>query len=456
LHAQQAAIGPTDMKQSSDVVLQRLLTAHSRKIDLSLGRLERLLAQLGNPHFRLPPVIHVGGTNGKGSTIAFMRAILESAGLAVHVHTSPHLVRFHERIRLGRKGAPGELVGEEDLVEALERCERVNASANSEISFFEITIAATFLLFAQHPADVTLLEVGLGGRGDATNVVRTPVATLIAPIGLDHQEWLGSTLAEIAREKAGIFKPGAPAIIAPQDYPEAETVLRREGERSASKLILGRRDFHAREENGRLVFEDEEGLLDLPLPRLPGRHQQVNAATAIATLRTAKLAALGAANFEHGLGSAEWPARLQRLSRGRIVGLAPSGAELWLDGGHNPDGGRVLAMAMGDLEYQSPRPLVMIAAMLSTKDTLGFLRPFQGLVSEILAVPMEKSTGGRPAREVVEFARQAGLRAEQAANLQEALANLAARNWGVAPRILFAGSLYFAGEVLAANGTVPT
>ena len=443
------------MKQSSDIVLERLLASHSRKLDLSLGRLERLLAQIGNPHHRLPPVIHVGGTNGKGSTVAFMRAILEASGLAVHVHTSPHLVRFHERIRLGRKGARGELVGEEELVEALERCERVNAIANDEISFFEITIGATFLLFARHPADVTLLEVGLGGRGDATNVVRTPLATVITPIGLDHQEWLGNSLAAIAREKAGIFKRGAPAIIAPQDYPEAESVLRREAERSASKLVLGREDFHVREENGRLVFEDEDGLLDLPQPRLPGRHQHVNAATAIAALRTIKVGRLDTKHFEQGMISVEWPARLQRLARGRLVELAPPGAELWLDGGHNPDGGRVLAMAVGDLEHQSPRPLVMIAAMLSTKDTLGFLRPFQGLVSELIAVPMEKSSAGRPPREVVSCAREVGLKGVESSNLEVALANLAARDWIVAPRILFAGSLYFAGEVLSANGTVP-
>jgi len=424
-------------------------------MDLSLGRLERLLAELGEPHLRLPPVIHVGGTNGKGSTIAFMRAMLEAAGLSVHVHISPHLVRFHERIRLGRKGAPGELVSEEELVEALERCERVNAGG--EISFFEITMAATFLLFARHPADATLLEVGLGGRGDATNVVRSPVATVITAIGLDHQEWLGPTLAEIAREKAGIFKRSAPAIIAPQDYPEAEAVLRREAERSAARMVLGREDFHVREENGRLVFEDEEGLLDLPLPRLLGRHQHLNAATAIAALRTAKLAPLAAAAFERGLTAVEWPARLQRLTRGKLLALAPPGAELWLDGGHNPDGGRVLAAAMGDIEHQSPRPLVMIAAMLSTKDTAGFLQPFQGLVAELIAVPMIANTSsGRPAREVVEFAREVGLKAEEAPSIDAALALLRSRAFETPPRILLAGSLYFAGEVLEANGTLPS
>jgi dihydrofolate synthase/folylpolyglutamate synthase len=442
------------MKQSADAIFKRLLASHPRKLDLSLARLERLLHDLGDPHLHLPPVIHVAGTNGKGSTIAFMRAILEAAGLAVHVHTSPHLVRPHERIRLGRKGAPGELVSEEELVEALERCERV--SAGREITFWEIAIGApTFLLFARHPADVTLLEVGLGGRGDATNVIKTPAATVVTSMGLDHQEWLGSTLAEIAREKAGIFKRGAPAIIAQQDYPEAELVLRREAERSASRLVMGGEDFHFREEHGRLVFEDEEGLLDLPLPRLPGRHQHINAATAIATLRTAKLAPIAADAFETGLVSVEWPARLQRLTRGKLAALAPPGAELWLDGGHNPDGGRVLAAAMGDLEHQSPRPLVMIAAVLATKDAVGFLRPFHGLVSELHAVPMDPSHAGRSAQEVATFAREAGLKAEEAPSIAAALERLRARTWDTPPRILFAGSLYFAGEVLAANETPP-
>jgi dihydrofolate synthase/folylpolyglutamate synthase len=441
------------MKHNSDAVLQRLLALHARRLDLSLGRLERLLHDLGDPHLHLAPVIHVGGTNGKGSTVAFMRAMLEAAGLGVHVHTSPHLVRFHERIRLGRKGGPGELVGEDALIDALERCERVNAAG--EISFFEITIAATFLLFARHPADAVILEVGLGGRGDATNVVKTPVATAITSMGLDHQEWLGPTLAEIAREKAGIFKRSAPAIIAQQDYREAELVLRREAERSAAKIVVGGEDFHVREENGRLIFEDEEGLLDLPLPRLFGRHQHINAATAIATLRTTRLGGLGAPEFERGLATVEWPARLQRLAKGKLLRLAPLGAELWLDGGHNPDGGRVLAAAMGDLEHQSPRPLVMIAAMLPTKDTAGFLRPFQGLVSELLAVPMTGSTVGRPPRDVVSFAGEAGLKAEEAPSIIGALQKLAARVWMVPPRILFAGSLYFAGEVLEANDTLP-
>jgi len=442
------------MKRSSDALLKHLLESLPRRIDLTLGRLEHLLHDLGDPHLRLPPLIHVGGTNGKGSTVAFMRAILEAAGLAVHVHTSPHLVRVHERIRLGRRDGRGELVGEDELVDALERCERVNAGA--EITFWEISTAATFLIFARHPADALLLEVGLGGRGDATNVVRHPAATVITPIGLDHQEWLGPTLAAIAREKAGIFKRGAPAVIAYQDYPEAGAVLCREAERSASGVLVGGEDFHVREENGRLVFEDADGLLDLPLPRLVGRHQHVNAATAIAALRAARLAPLTAAMFERGLATAEWPARLQRLTRGKLVPLAPHGAELWLDGGHNPDGGRVLAAAMGDLEQQSPRPLVMIAAMLQTKDTVGFLRPFQGLVSELLAVPMSGSTTGRSPEEVVAFAKEVGLKAQGAPSIEAALEGLSARSWEAPPRILFAGSLYFAGEILAANATPPS
>ena len=384
-----------------------------------------------------------------------MRAILEAAGACracAHLSAS-RAGRMSESGSAARERR-GELVGEEELVEALERCERVNDGA--EITFWELSMAATFLILARHPADAALIEVGLGGRGDATNVIRNPAATVITPIGLDHQEWLGSTLAEIAREKAGIFKRGAPAVIAPQDYREAELTLRREAERSASKLVMGNEDFHVREENGRLVFEDEEGLLDLPLPRLLGRHQHVNAATAIAALRTAKLAHLEAGAFERGLATVEWPARLQRLTRGKLVTLAPPGAELWLDGGHNPDGGRILAAAMGDLEQQLPRPLVMISAMLDTKDTSGFLKPFHGLVSELLAVPMTNAASGRPAAEVVAFARDAGLKAEEVPSIAAALERLSARSWDTPPRILFAGSLYFAGEILDANGTPPS
>ncbi|MHB2167272.1 bifunctional folylpolyglutamate synthase/dihydrofolate synthase [Alsobacter sp. R-9] len=439
--------------EPSDAILARFLALHPKLIDLSLGRLERLLHALGDPHRAVPPVIHVAGTNGKGSTIAFMRAILEAAGLSVHVYTSPHLVRFHERIRLGAPGG-GRLVGEAALVDAFRRCEAANEGA--PITVFEITTAAAFLLYAENPAHVLLLEVGLGGRFDATNVIEKPMAAVVTPIGMDHSEYLGDTVGKIAGEKAGIFKRGAPSVIALQDYPEAQAVLEREAARTGGAVYVGGQDFHVHEENGRLVFQDEDGLMDLPLPRLPGRHQIVNAGTAIAALRAAGFGRLSPRAYEDGLAHAEWPARLQRLSRGRLPGLLPADAELWLDGGHNPDGGKVLAAAMADFEERNPRPLVMVVGMLGTKDSAGFLNPFGGLAQHVFTVPMPSQTAARSAPEVAAFAASAGLSATPCDSIEGALAGIAARDWPVAPRVLICGSLYLAGEVLAANGTPPS
>lgn len=436
-----------------DAVLARCLALHPKLIDLSLGRIERLLARMDHPERRLPPVIHVAGTNGKGSTIAFMRAILEEAGLRVHVYTSPHLVRFNERIRLGAPGG-GRLVPEERLAEALERCLALNAG--DPITFFEITTAAAFDLFAAVPADVLLLEVGLGGRLDTTNVVARPACAVVTPVGRDHVEFLGETLAEIAREKAGIFKPGCPAVIAPQDHPEADAALvLAAGRTGARPLFIGGQDFTAWSERGRLVYQDEGGLLDLPLPRLAGRHQIVNAGTAIAALRAAGFGALEASVFERGIAGAEWPGRLQRLTRGRLGEYAPEGADLWLDGGHNRDGARVVAAAMADLEERSPAPLVLLLAMLARKDAAGFLAEFRGLAREVVAVPMTAETPQRPPGEIVALAEAAGFRAHASPSLEEALGSLRRGAYERAPRVLICGSLYLAGEVLDRNGTPP-
>jgi dihydrofolate synthase/folylpolyglutamate synthase len=439
--------------EPSDAILARFLALHPKLIDLSLGRIERLLAALGDPHRRLPPVIHVAGTNGKGSTIAFMRAVLEAAGLVVHVYTSPHLVRFHERIRIGAPGR-GHLVPERTLVDAFRRCEAANGGA--PITVFEMTTAAALLLFAEHPAHVLLLEVGLGGRFDATNVIEKPLAAVVTPVSMDHSEYLGDSVAKIAGEKAGIFKRGAPCVIAQQDYPEALDVLERAAARTGGAVHVCGQHFHVVEENGRLVYQDEEGLLDLPLPRLPGRHQHVNAGTAIAALRAAGFGRLPTAAWEAGIAGAAWPARLQRLSKGRLAGLLPPDAELWLDGGHNPDGGRALATAMAEFEDRGPRPLVMIVAMLGTKDSAGFLEPFAGLVQEVLAIPMSTQTAARPAAETAAIAASAGLPSRSCASLEAALGSVAEKHWPVAPRVLICGSLYLAGEVLAANGTPPS
>ena len=434
----------------SDAILERLTALHPKKIDLSLDRIEILLEKLGRPQDRLAPVIHVAGTNGKGSTVAFLRAMLEAAGKRVHVYTSPHLVRFHERIRLAGPDG-GRLVDEDVLAATLEQCERVNDGA--PITFFEMTTAAALVLFAAHTADYLLLEVGLGGRFDATNVVAQPAASVVTAVSMDHVEFLGSSLEGIAREKAGVFKRGCPAIVAAQTA-VPESVLEREARRAGAPLTLAGRDFNVREEHGRLLFEDEAGLLDLPLPRLAGRHQHQNAATAIATLRRiAPDIPLDA--IERGLLTVDWPARLQRLSRGTLAAAAPAGAELWLDGGHNEDGGKALGQAMADLEEKAPRPLILICGTLTTKDTKAFLQPFAGLAQEVIAVPVEGEHAGRPARDVAACANAVGLPAAACQGVEPALAFLKARAWPVPPRILVCGSLYLAGAVLAANGTPP-
>lgn len=431
---------------ASSAVLERLQGLHPRKIDLSLGRIEALLEKLGRPQDALPPVIHVAGTNGKGSTIAFMRAMLEADGLRVHVYTSPHLVSFAERIRLA-----GTLVDEARLTAALEACERVNAGA--PITIFEIITAAAFKLFSETPADVLLLEVGLGGRFDATNVIDRPLASVITPISVDHVEFLGPSLAGIALEKAGILKAGVPAVSADQEM-IPRGVIEREAERLRAPLLMGGQDFTAREERGRLVFEDANGLLDLPLPRLAGRHQIQNAAAAIAALR-AVLPHVSAASIEKGLRGADWPARLQRLGAGPLTARAPPGAEVWLDGGHNAAGGKALGEAMADLEARASRPLALICGMLTTKDASGFLRPFAGLALTTFCVPIGGGHSGRPASEVAEAAERAGLDASPCGGVAEALTRLSAATWPVAPRILITGSLYLAGAVLAENGTPP-
>ena len=436
--------------QRSATILERLLQLHPQEIDLSLERIERLLAALGSPEQRLPPVIHVAGTNGKGSTTAFMRAMLEAAGKRVHVYTSPHLVRFHERIRIGREGG-GRLVDEDALVDVLTRVERVNDGA--AITQFEITTVAAFLLFAENEADITLLEVGLGGRLDATNVITAPLAAVITSLSMDHERYLGDSIEKIATEKAGIMKRGRPVIIAPESAPALE-VLERLAARKGAQPFIANQDWTAFREHGRLLYQDEDGLLDLPPPRLVGRHQFANAGTAVATLRRAGLG-LPLAAIEAGLLNVEWPARLQRLTGGRLVEHAGRGAEIWLDGGHNPGAGVVIAEAMADLEDRVARPLVLIAGMLTTKDPLGFFKPFAGLAKQMIAVPVPSGHSGRDPAELAEAASEAGLAATTAPSVRAALDMIADAPRDVAPRILICGSLYLAGAVLEENGTIP-
>lgn len=427
----------------SDAILKRLLSLHPKIIDLKLDRMWRILARLGNPQEKLPPVLHVAGTNGKGSTVTYLRSAMEAAGLSVHCYTSPHLVKFHERIRLGKKGG-GELIGEDALSQLLEECETANGG--DPITFFEITTAAGFLAFARNPADYLVLEVGLGGRLDATNVVARPALSIITTVDYDHQQYLGNTLTEIAREKAGILKPSVPAIIAPQPD-EARAEIERCAEAEHAPLLIANQDWQAYEQHGRLVYQDESGLLDLPLPQLPGRHQIDNAGTAIAALRRLNDARIGESHIAQGLKSAVWPARMQRLGAGNLWSFIPKDAELWLDGGHNPSAGRALARAFSELNERVSRPLVLIWGMLNTKAVDDFIAPFAGIAHRVVTLTIPDEENAVPALDLANTARRHAMSAETADSLEAALKQ--ASQITPAPRILIVGSLYLAGRVLA-------
>jgi len=433
-------------------IIDRLLQRWPKGFDLSLGRIRRLLAALGNPQDRLPPVFHVAGTNGKGSTVAFLRAILEAEGYRVHADTSPHLVRYNERFRLADGPSVSGSVGDDDFADALLRVEAANG--DQAITLFELLTAAGFLLFAERPADAVLLEVGLGGRFDSTNVIDRPAVSVITSISLDHQAYLGDTVEKIAFEKAGIVKRGCPVVLSPNPDGVRAVVERVAAEVGAGPLMIGGQDWTAFEERGRLVFQDGDALLDLPRPRLPGGHQIANAGAAIAAVRAAGFR-VGHDAFERGMERVEWPARLQRLTAGAIVDAAPGGAEIWLDGGHNPGAGEVIASAMADLEERVARPLVLIVGMLSTKDPQGFFEAFAGLARRVYTVPIRGSDAAREPQALAAEARGAGVTAMATSGVAAALAHLCDTWSGPPPRILICGSLYLAGEVLADNGTPP-
>ncbi len=425
----------------TDAILERLLELHPKIIDLDLTRMQRILALLGHPERTLPPTVHVAGTNGKGSTLAYLRSILEAAGLKVHCYTSPHLVKFHERIRIA-----GSLISDGELAELLAECERANAGA--PITFFEITTAAAFLAFARTPADYLLLEVGLGGRLDATNVIAHPVATAITAIDYDHQQYLGDTLTSIAHEKAGILERGVPCVVGLQSD-EALVEIERVGDRVRAPLAIANRDWQVFEQHGRLIFQDERGLLDLPLPQLQGRHQIDNAGTAIAVIRAVEDLRIAEAHIAHGLKNATWPARMQRLGQGALRSFVPHDAELWLDGGHNPSAGRVLAQAFSDLNERVSRPLVLVWGMLNTKDAGKFIAPFAGLAHRVVTLAIPGEPNAIAADTLASLARDNDISAETASSLQDALRQ--ASTGAQAPRILICGSLYLAGHVLAAH-----
>jgi dihydrofolate synthase/folylpolyglutamate synthase len=412
-----------------------MMALHPKVIDLTLDRVWRLLSAVGDPQDHLPPVIHVAGTNGKGSTQAMIRAGLEQGGSVVHAYTSPHLARFHERIRLA-----GDLITEPALTDVLDRC--YHANGTDPITYFEITTVAALLAFAETPADYTLLEVGLGGRLDATNVVARPALTIITPVDLDHQQYLGNTLAAIAGEKAGIIKRGVACVVGPQ-HPESMDVIEAVAARNGAPLLAYGQHWHVSTERDRLIYQDDRGLLDLPLPNLPGPHQVMNAGAAIAALRH-----LGKdeAACEAAITRAYWPARMEKLTKGALVDLA-SPAELWLDGGHNPAAGVALAAT---LRAQSPRPTHLICGMLNTKDIAGYLRPLAGIAQSLTAVSIPGEANTIPAEDTARFAADVGLPASTAASVQDAITAIRAAH--PQARILICGSLYLAGHVMRENG----
>jgi dihydrofolate synthase/folylpolyglutamate synthase len=438
---------PRPRLASSDSLLEELKKLHPQSIDLSLGRIERLLAALGHPEEKLPPVVHVAGTNGKGSFLAFTRAIAEALGRRVHVYTSPHLVNFHERIVLaGPHGSAP--IAEDFLVDCLTRAEAANRG--ELITLFEITTAAAFLAFAETPADLLLLETGLGGRLDATNVVRKPLLTAITPVSIDHVSFLGETLAAIAGEKAGILKPGVSCVVGRQEQ-EAFQVIERRAEEIGAPLHVAGRDFDMYEQHGRLLFQTSERLLDLPLPRLKGPHQIDNAGNAIAAASILFGDDLTMRALEQGLTHAEWPARMERLAAGALHVYVADGTEIWLDGGHNAAGGQVIAQALAELEERVPRRVHLVYGMMETKDAHAFIAPFRGLVERIYTVPIPDEPNAFSADALAEIVRAEGFDVVATNSVPDALTRSQAALDG-SGRVLICGSLYLAGHVLKLHG----
>jgi len=428
-----------------DAALARVHALFTGQIDLSLDRLHRLLVQLGSPHLALPPVFHIAGTNGKGSTVAYLRACLEASGRRVHTYTSPHLVRFNERIRLA-----GTLIEDAPLTALIDEVLAVNGP--QPITFFEFTTAAALLAYARTPADVVILEVGMGGRLDPTNVIPEPAMTGIAQLGLDHTQWLGPTILDIAREKAGIAKPGVPMVHARYPRTVAARVAEVAGVAGARLHPRGT-DWDAAAYQDHLHYRDVHGLVTLPLPRLAGAHQLDNAALAIAMLRHQSAIHVPEAALRAGLGWAEWPARLQRLDTTPLGQRLPPGSQIWLDGGHNPAAARAVAETFKGHDL-TERPFHLITGMLPTKDGEAFFKAFTSRVTAAWTVPIPDSTHHDPLA-LARWARAAGLRAAACASVPAALQAIAAEI-GPAPVVLIAGSLHLAGAVLAEAGLRPT
>lgn len=447
--------------QTADAMIEEFMRHHPKGFDLSLGRITNLLEKLGSPHKKLPPIFHIAGTNGKGSTSAYIRALLEQAGYGVHVHTSPHLVHWHERYRLAKntyssnKGqkATSQFVNDGVLADALKRIGAANNGA--EITVFEILTAAAFVLFAEHPADAVIMEVGLGGRFDATNVIDKPAVSIITPISLDHQAFLGDSVAAIAGEKAGIIKPNCPLIIGAQTNDDVLNVLIKMAQKNHAPHHIFGQDFTAYEEHGRIAFQNEQGLLDLPLPKLTGDYQIENAATAIEAVKVANFQ-VSEHNIANAMRDVYWPARMQKLTSGHFVEKLPKTCELWLDGGHNPAAGRVTVAALKKLMGHHNDQLFLIAGMINTKDSQSYFENFKSLSPKLFTVPIPSSDAGIDPQDLATIAKVATLDATATQSVSAALDKISQL---IAPDkrsfILICGSLYLAGEVLAENGTPP-
>jgi len=433
---------PSDL----EAVLNELKRLHPIVIDLSLDRISELLEKLGRPQDRLPPVIHVAGTNGKGSTIANLKAMLEAGGYKAHTFTSPHLVNFNERIKLAGDSGGAEPIEESRLIALLRHVAEVNGSA--PITFFEIITAAAFLEFADVPADALLLEVGLGGRLDATNVIDHPAVSIITPISLDHEDMLGATLDLIAVEKAGILKRGSPAIIGPQSE-EALLSIREVASRIGAPLQVWGEDFDVFEQNGRLIYQHESRLMDLPLPALRGRHQIINSGVAAATALALEMPQLDEQAIGEGIASAVWPGRFSRVGDGALVSVAGEHSEVWLDGGHNPAAGTALAQVLADLDERAPKPVYLIVGMMARKDAAQFLKPFQGVVRGVVTIPLPgHEHNAHSAEALADIAASVGLKAAFEDSASAAISLIEEQDVGP-KRILICGSLYLAGHILA-------
>ncbi|MET3559534.1 dihydrofolate synthase/folylpolyglutamate synthase [Bartonella japonica] len=430
-------------------IMDDLLKSYPKKFDLSLKRILRLLERLGNPHLKLAPVIHISGTNGKGSASAICRSLLESAGYRVHVYSSPHLVNWNERCRLGQTGN-GQFVTESQLAEIIRKVIKVNRQ--EPITIFEIFTAAAFMLFSMYPADVVILEVGLGGLFDATNVIDKTAVSLIMPIDYDHESFLGNTIAQIAFQKGGIIKPTSPVVIGKQIHDETLSILTALADKNKAPYFLFDQDYQSYIEHGRMVFQNSQGLMDLPLPNLVGTHQIANAGAALEAVYQAGFR-LSEQTISYALRNIYWPARMQHLTHGHLVNQLSPNIDLWLDGGHNPAAGKIVAAELTQWRKKSNRPLIMIVGMLNTKDAVGYFRPLANLIDKVYTIPLTDNTAGICPTILAESAKTIGLFASPQAHLQDALHKINIEHKDAI--VLIGGSLYLAGDILRDNKTPP-